>query len=65
MCNHLLGDLDEEAERMRPERTSIDDCLNSEALAADCDDERGPVLLPNGRPLRLEHWTRRIGPPSS
>jgi hypothetical protein len=60
MCNHLLSDLNEEAER-----TSIDDCLNSEASTADCDDERGPVLLPNGRPLRLEHWTRRIGPPSS
>ena len=61
MCNQLLSDIHQEAEGTMPDEAA----LNSGAADNDGDDEGGPVLLPNGVPLRLQRWARRTSRPPS
>jgi hypothetical protein len=39
--------------------------LKSGVTDNDGDDEGGPVLLPNGVPVRLQRWVRRTSRPPS
>jgi hypothetical protein len=55
MCNLLLKDRSEEADRTVPDEAS----LMSEASGSEGNDEGGLVVLPNGVPLHLPHWVRR------
>jgi hypothetical protein len=58
MCNLLLKDRSEEADRTVPDEAS----LMSEASGSEGNDEGGLVVLPNGVPLHLPHWVRRTSP---
>jgi hypothetical protein len=55
MCNQLLNDRNEEADRAPPDEAS----LISEASGSERNGEGGLVVLPNGVPLHRRHWVRR------
>ena len=55
ICNQLISDRHEEVAGIMSEEAP----LTSEASSNDDDDDSGPVLLPNGMPLRLRRWVRQ------